>query len=98
MAPRTGSAKQSKGGSKRAGGSAGRVTPKPTGRYTPPIPREDKVSPRWVPALMFAQLLIGLFMVILNYVSLLPASPTNWYLGGGLLLIFGGFLTATRYR
>jgi hypothetical protein len=76
----------------------GRVTPKASARYTPPIPREQKVSPLWVPVLMFACLGIGMLMIILNYVNLLPGGTSNWYLLGGLILITVGFLTATRYH
>ncbi|MDP8955005.1 MAG: cell division protein CrgA [Actinomycetota bacterium] len=93
--------------------STGRVTPKATvakgtppkgtvppssGRYTPPIPREQKVSPRWVPALMFLFLLGGAAVILLNYLSLLPGDADNRYLLVGLALITGGFITATRYH
>jgi len=78
-----------------------RVTPKgtgTTGRYTAPIPRETKVSPMWVPILMFSCLLVGMAMIIANYVSLLPGSPANGWLVGGLGLITVGFITATKYH
>ncbi|MFN2608067.1 MAG: cell division protein CrgA [Acidimicrobiales bacterium] len=79
-----------------------RVTPKGTGttsgRYTPPIPKEVKVSPIWVPILMFSCLLLGMAMIITNYVSLLPASPSNGWLLGGLGLITVGFITATKFH
>jgi len=83
---------------KRARG--GRTTPKKTasGRYTPPIPRSKKVSPVWVPALMFACLGIGMAVIILNYVDVLPGGTSNLYLIIGLGLITAGFLTATQYR
>jgi hypothetical protein len=76
----------------------GRVTPKSTGRYTPPVPREVKVSPRWVPALMGGLLLLGAAVILLNYLSVLPGSVTNWYLLVGLGLISAGFVTATQWR
>jgi hypothetical protein len=85
----------------------GRVTAKqsgpatPSGRYTPPIPREVKVSPRWVPVLMFTLLLAGLLVIILNYLGVMPSKSgdaSNWYLLLGLGLITGGFITATGYR
>ena len=84
----------------------GRVTPKGTGserpgqstRYTPPIPREVKVSPTWVPVLMFTLLGIGLVVIFLNYLELLPGGMSNAYLGLGLLAICGGIITATQYR
>lgn len=88
----------------------GRVTPKATapaapvaqpssGRYTPPIPREYKVSPRWVPVTMFALLGLGMIVIIINYLNLLPGEdPSNWYLLAGLGLITAGFIVATRWR
>src|SRR5438128_5354492 len=72
--------------------TSGRVTPKggshhkapakvdagiASGRYTPPIPREQKVSPWWVPALMFAFLGLGVVVIVLNYVGLLPGDTKN---------------------
>ena len=81
-----------------AKGSGGRVTPKTTGRYTPPVPKEVKVSPRWVPVLMGVLLGLGAAIILLNYVSVLPGSVTNWYLLAGLGLITAGFITATQWR
>jgi hypothetical protein len=80
----------------------GRVTPKKTsaaaGRYTPPVPREVKVSPMWVPILMFALLGLGMMVIVINYLGVLPGGADNKYLLVGLALITGGFITATRYR
>jgi hypothetical protein len=75
----------------------GRTTA-PSARYTPPIPREDKVSPRWVPALMFAFLGLGVLTIVLNYLNLLPGDANNGYLLLGLLFITGGFVTATNFH
>ena len=72
-----------------------------SGRYTPPIPKEYKVSPRWIPILMFTLLGAGLLVIILNYLGLMPTKDgeaSNWYLLLGLGLITGGFITATGYR
>jgi hypothetical protein len=69
-----------------------------TGRYTPPVPRVQKVSPRWVPALMFFLLISGAVVILLNYFTLLPGGADNRYLLLGLALITGGFVTATRYH
>jgi hypothetical protein len=69
-----------------------------SGRYTPPIPREQKVSPLWVPVLMFAFLIAGVLVIVLNYVNLLPGEANNGYLLLGLLLITAGFVTATNYH
>ncbi len=85
----------------------GRVTPKATagkgrpvtsGRYTPPVPREVKVSPRWVPILMFGLLGAGLLIIFFNYLGLLPKGVHNGYLALGLGCICGGIITATQYR
>lgn len=86
----------------------GRVTPKGGGnhvarpeassRYTPPIPQEFKVSPRWVPILMFALLGIGLAVIFCNYLGVLPGGTKNSYLLVGLGSILGGIVTATQYR
>lgn len=57
-----------------------------------------KVSPAWVPILMFGLLIIGSLMIILNYVDVLPGGTSNWYLLGGLGLILAGIITATQYH
>jgi hypothetical protein len=86
---------------------SGRTTAKGTrpddvtghGRYTPPVPKYEKVSPPWVPALMFTLLILGGLVIVLNYMNLLPGEESsNWYLLLGLGLITGGFATATQYH
>jgi hypothetical protein len=94
-------------------GSTGRVTPKggddkveaknvPTttssGRYTPPVPREFKESPLWVPVLMFTLLGLGVLIIIVNYTTLMPGGSNNLYLLLGLALITIGFIVATKYH
>jgi hypothetical protein len=70
-----------------------------SGRYTPPIPQEYKVSSRWVPIVMGILLVAGMLTIICNYLNLLPGpDPSNAYLLGGLGLITGGFIVATRWR
>lgn len=90
----------------------GRVTPKGGGtsvrsakqtaheansRYTPPIPRAVKVSPIWVPILMFTLLVVGTLIIIVNYTGALWGT-SNWYLLGGLGAILLGIVTATQYH
>ncbi|MFP5318482.1 MAG: cell division protein CrgA [Acidimicrobiia bacterium] len=76
-----------------------RTTPPASARYTPPVPRSEKVSPLWVPILMFACLGLGMLTIILNYVNVLPGpDPSNVYLMIGLGLITVGFITATKYH
>lgn len=77
--------------------TAGHTAPA-SGRYTPPVRREVKVSPRWVPVLMFALLGLGVTVIILNYLGVLPGGSDNTYLLLGLAAITGGFITATQYR
>jgi hypothetical protein len=69
-----------------------------SGRYTPPVPKAVKVSPPWVPILMFALLGIGAVMIMLNYLEVLPGAASNWYLIAGLAFILGGIATATQFR
>lgn len=85
--------------------ASGRVTPKgtttPSGRYTPPTPKEYRHSPTWVPVLMLTFFILGMIVIIFNYLPgavLLPGDSNNWYLLLGLGLITAGFITATKYR
>ena len=43
------------------------VTHYESGRYTAPIPRSQKESPPWVPALMLGLLLLGALLIMLRY-------------------------------
>ncbi|MBA2283416.1 MAG: cell division protein CrgA [Acidimicrobiia bacterium] len=99
-------------------GTSGRVTPKgghpvagkagsvppASARYTPPIPREMKVSPTWVPVLMGVFLALGVLVIILNYVALLPTwgilpdDTSNMWLLVGLAFILGGIVVATQWH
>jgi hypothetical protein len=81
----------------------GRTTPSGTqpaasSRYTPPVPRSVKVSPPWVPVLMFTLLAIGLVVIFCNYLGVLPGGTKNTYLLLGLGSILGGIITATQYH
>jgi hypothetical protein len=79
--------------------SSRRVTPKESTRYTPPVPnKHDLPSPPWVSVVLFTLLGLGMLVIFLNYVSLLPSAPSNWYLLLGLGGILGGIITATQLR
>ena len=67
-------------------------------RYTPPPPKAKAASPLWVPVTMFALLVCGAAIVILNYLGVLPGEQQNRYLFLGLGEITLGFVFATRYR
>jgi Cell division protein CrgA len=89
----------SKGSSPKGGSRVGRYTPpEVSGRYTPPTPRKVRRSPAWHGVAILVLLILGLLMILLNYLSVLPGSVSGWYLVGGLGLLLGGFLVATRYR
>jgi hypothetical protein len=101
---------------RKVSGSSGRVTPKggpasaprsapaTSGRYTPPIPRSVRVSPTWVPVLMFTLLIVGTLVILLNYVSALPTwgflpdDTSNVWLLIGLASILGGIVVATQWH
>jgi hypothetical protein len=86
----------------KGGGKSGRVTasatPAASGRYTPPVPKELKESPRWYPVLLVGLLIAGMAVILLNYLGVLPGGAKNAYLLVGLALITLGFIAATRYR
>jgi hypothetical protein len=68
-------------------------------RYTPPVPMKIKgPSPLWIPVLLFGLLIVGSLIIILNYMTLLPNSPQNYYLIAGLVAILGGIMVATQFR
>ncbi len=75
-----------------------KAPPAPSGRYTPPIPKSQKSSPRWLAVLMLTLLIAGMLVVVCNYLGVLPGGASNGYLFLGLGLITAGFLVATRYR
>jgi hypothetical protein len=81
-----------------------RVTPQASARYTPPIPIEHKVSPVWVPVLMFVLLGLGTLIILLNYVELLPTwgflpdGTSNMWLLTGLVMILAGIIVATQWH
>jgi hypothetical protein len=86
---------------------SGRTTPKggpvarqpiASGRYTPPIPRQQRHSPRWFPVVLLGFLVLGLAMIVLNYVHVLPGGTSNWYLIGGIGAIIVGLFMATFYH
>jgi hypothetical protein len=70
-----------------------------SGRYTPPtVNKADLPSPMWVPVLMFALLVVGALVIVLNYLGVLPSGTDNKYLLVGLVAILAGIVTATQYR
>ena len=88
-----------KGTRPRGGSRVGRYTsPEESGRYTPPIPKDVRQSPRWYGGAVLAVLILGVLTILLNYMSVLPGSVSVWYLVAGLALLFVGFIMATHYH
>jgi len=86
-------------GPARPGAKVGRYTSaEESGRYTPPIPKSVRRSPRWYGLVLLGLLLLGVLTILLNYLGVLPGGVKVWYLVAGLVMIFVGFLMATRYR
>ena len=75
-------------------------TAEESGRYTAPIPKSVRHSPPWFGALILVLLIGGVAVITVNYLAHLPfaAHGSPWGLVIGLVMIFAGFLLATRYR
>ena len=43
-------------------------------------------------------MILGVLMIVLNYLTVLPGSVSKWYLWSGLGLIGMGFIMTTEYR
>ena len=76
----------------------GQTVAEASSRYTPPIRREQKVSPQWVPVLMFLLLGIGALVILFYYLGFVPGGRNNLYLFLGLTSVLGGLFTATKYH
>ena len=55
-------------------------------------------SPRWYTVLMSTLMIVGVLLIVLNYLTLLPGSVSRWYLWSGLGLIGAGFIMTTNYK
>lgn len=66
-------------------------------RQPPPKPK-PKTSPLWVGALFFTLLMTGVFVIIFNYLGLLPGENAAWALWYGLGLISASFVVATQWH
>ena len=94
----------SRKGKSAAGRSVSKVgrykTAEESGRYTPPIPKSVRKSPAWFGVLVLVLLIGGVAVIVANYLTHLPfvSHGSPWGLVVGLVLIFTGFLLATKYR
>jgi hypothetical protein len=64
--------------------------------YTPPKPPKPKPSPTWVPWLGLGLILLGVTLVILQYVVRLPGGNLN--LVGGFVLMAAGLGVLSQWR
>lgn len=64
-------------------------------RYTPPTPKEFYESPRWVPILMAAFLILGVLAILSRY---LIWDTNNYPVLVGLGLMLCGLWTATKWH
>jgi hypothetical protein len=69
-------------------------------RYQPPPKPRPKPSPRWFGPLLLSIMLLGVLVIVLNYMNwpLLGWSTNNLFLWIGLGLIATGFMLATQWR
>ncbi|HEX2026445.1 MAG TPA: cell division protein CrgA [Nitriliruptorales bacterium] len=72
----------------------GRIRPRPGQAAGPPV--KPKPSPRWVAAVGVGLILVGVVVVIVNYIPGLIES--NWVLVGGFVVIATGFGFLTQWR
>ncbi|MCU1399020.1 MAG: hypothetical protein JWN62_2129 [Acidimicrobiales bacterium] len=91
--PRASAAPIGSSTSTRTSATAG-VTP--SSRYTPPVPRSVKESPRWLPVLMCVFFFIGIGAILARY--LLSDSVGNWLVFAGLAFVLSGLYTATKWH
>jgi Cell division protein CrgA len=65
---------------------------------TPPTKKRPKASPRWYGYLVLGLIVIGVAVIVLNYMDLVPGGTKNVYLWVGLGVIAAGFGAATQWR
>jgi hypothetical protein len=67
--------------------------------YAPPPPRKrPKASPRWYGFLVLGLILLGVALIVLNYMDIVPGGTRSLWLWVGLGLIAAGFGASTRWR
>jgi hypothetical protein len=67
-------------------------------RYQPPPKPKPRPSPRWLGPSILIILLLGVAVIVLNYLGIVPGGTKDLYLWVGLGLIAVGFAAATQWR
>lgn len=67
--------------------------------YVPPPPRRrPKASPSWYGYVVLGLILLGVALIVLNYMDFIPGGTQQHWLWIGLGVIAAGFAAATRWR
>ena len=67
-------------------------------RYTPPVPKGVKSSPKWMGIVIIGLFVLGVLVIILDYAGALPGGVNNIWLVASIAVIFVGLMMATRYH
>jgi FtsH-binding integral membrane protein len=67
--------------------------------YASPPPRKKRrSSPRWYGFLVLGLILLGVMVIVLNYMGAVPGGTQQHWLWIGLGVIAAGFVAATQWR
>jgi Cell division protein CrgA len=64
----------------------------------PPPKKRPKASPRWYGFFVIGLILLGVALIVLNYMDFIPGGTQQHWLWIGLGIIGAGFAAATRWR
>lgn len=65
---------------------------------TPPTRRRPRPSPRWYGYFVLGLILVGVAVIVLNYMDFIPGGTQQHWLWVGLGIIAAGFVAAVRWR